>query len=163
MIPGVDDQGRLIQEMHVDGGVVTPFLGIPESLLTVTTPTQAPEGTALYVLINGQIGRTQAITRGTLSAILARAYDTMSKATLRTSLAVNLAFAQRNGLSLHVAAIPDGIEASSLDFDPEAMAGLFERGRAAAAGGLAWSELEGAVPEPVAGPTDSGPPATPDP
>lgn len=149
MIPGIDGQGRLVVEMHVDGGVNTPFLAVPESLLTVTTPTRAPEGTALYVLINGQIGRTARITRGTLPAILARAYDTMSKANLRTSLAVNLAFAERNGLGLFVAAIPEGIEASSLDFDPESMAGMFERGRAAAAAGLAWSEMKSPAQEPV--------------
>lgn len=160
MIPGVDDKGQLIEEMHVDGGVITPFLGIPEGLLMVTTPTQAPNGTALYVLINGQIGRTEVITRGTLPAILARAYDTMSKANLRTSLAVNLAFAERNGLSLKIAAIPEGVEASSLDFDPASMAGLFERGRAAAAGGVAWTALEGPLPEPVAGPVEIAPPPT---
>ena len=167
MIPGVDAEGRLVEEMHVDGGVITPFLGIPESLLNVTTPTPAPEGTTLYVLINGQIGRTEVITRGTLRAILARSYDTMSKANLRTSLAVNLAFAERNGLSLYVAAIPEGIEASSLDFDPESMARLFERGRAAAAGGLAWSELKGPVPdpglvEPDPGAIEAPPPVTPE-
>lgn len=157
MIPGVDDQGRVIEEMHVDGGVVTPFLGIPESLLTVTTPTRAPEGTALYVLINGQIGRTEAITRGTLPAILARSYDTMSKANLRASLAVNLVFAERNGLDMYVAAIPDGIVASSLDFDPASMSELFERGRTAAASGLAWSEMKSpapAAPSPEAAPGD---------
>lgn len=157
MIPGVDVQGRLVEEMHVDGGVITPFLGIPESLLTMTTPTQAPEGTALYVLINGQIGRTEVITRGTLPAILARAYDAMSKANLRASLAVNLVFAERNGLDLYVAAIPDGIVASSLDFDPASMAELFERGRAVAANGQAWVKLVGPVPEPGAGPVDLGP------
>ena len=159
MIPGVDGEGRLVEEMHVDGGVVTPFLGIPESMLTVTTPTPAPEGTALYVLINGQIERTEVITRGTLPAILARTYDTMSKANLRTSLAVNLAFAERNGLNLYVAAIPEGIEASSLDFDPESMAELFERGRAAAAGGVAWSEMKSPTPEPVALPVEAATPA----
>lgn len=165
MIPGVDVQGRLVEEMHVDGGVITPFLGIPESLLTVTTPTPAPEGTALYVLINGQIGRTEVITRGTLPAILARAYDAMSKANLRASLAVNLVFAERNGLDLYVAAIPDGIVASSLDFDPASMAELFERGRAVAANGQAWVKLVGPVPEPGAGPVDLGPvdPGPPDP
>ena len=161
MIPGVDGQGRLVVEMHVDGGVNTPFLGIPESLLTVTTPAQAPDGTALYVLINGQIGRTERITRGTLPAILARAYDTMSKAQLRTSLAVNLAFAERNGLGLFVAAIPEGIEASSLDFDPQSMAEMFERGRMAAASGQAWSEMKSPAPAPVAEtiapPPSSGP------
>ncbi len=162
MIPGVDGEGRLVTEMHVDGGVITPFLGIPESMLTVTTPTPAPDGTALYVLINGQIGRTEVITRGTLPAILARAYDTMSKASLRTSLAVNLAFAERNGLSLYVAAIPEGIEASSLDFDPESMARLFELGRVAASGGQAWSEMKSPTPEPVALPLETSPPVTPD-
>lgn len=165
MIPGVDGEGRLVEEMHVDGGVVTPFLGIPESMLTVTTPTRAPEGTALYVLINGQIERTEVITRGTLPAILARTYDTMSKANLRTSLAVNLAFVERNGLSLYVAAIPEGIEASSLDFDPASMAELFERGRVAAAGGAAWSEMKSTVPEPVAVPVapsaETAPPVMP--
>lgn len=159
MIPGVDQAGRLVEEMHVDGGVNTPFLGIPESMLTVTTPTKAPPGTGLYVLVNGQIGRTERITRGTLPAILARSYDTMSKATLRTSLAVNQAFAERNGMRMYVAAIPDEIEASSLDFDPALMAALFERGRAAGRDGLAWTEMKSqAVAPPV---TESGeaPPA----
>jgi len=161
MIPGVDSEGRLIQEMHVDGGVITPFLGIPESMLTVTTSSPAPDGTALYVLVNGQIGRTEVITRGTLPAILVRAYDAMSKANLRTSLAANLAFAERNGIGLHVAAIPDEVRASSLDFDPTAMAELFERGRAAAAGGVAWSHMKSAAWEPVAEPVEAPPAATP--
>lgn len=157
MIPGVDSEGRLVQEMHVDGGVITPFLGIPESMLTVTTSSPAPEGTALYVLVNGQIGRTEVITRGTLPAILARAYDAMSKASLRTSLAANLAFAERNGIGLYVAAIPDEVRASSLDFDPAAMAELFERGRAAAAGGVAWSQMKSAVWETDAEPAEAAP------
>lgn len=161
MIPGVDGEGRLVEEMHVDGGVITPFLGIPESMLTMTTPTRAPEGTALYVLINGQIGRTEVVTRGTLPAILARAYDTMSKGSLRTGLAVNLAFAERNGLDLYVAAIPDGIEASSLDFDPASMSDLFERGRAAAAGGAAWTEMKSPVLEPVVPPVEMAPTVRP--
>ena len=161
MIPGVDAEGRLVEEMHVDGGVITPFLGIPESLLTVTTLTRAPEGTSLYVLINGQVGRIYRITRGILPAILARAYDTMSKANLRTSLAVNLVFAERNGLTLYVAAIPDGVEASSLDFDPESMAALFARGRAAGVSSEAWTALEGPVPEPDAAPVEMAPPVAP--
>ena len=158
MIPGVDGGGRLIEEMHVDGGVNTPFLGIPESLLTVTTPEKAPPGTGLYVLVNGQIGRTERITRGTLPAILARSYDTMSKANLRTSLAVNQAFAERNGIRMYVAAIPDEIEASSLDFDPALMAALFERGRAAGRDGLAWTEMKSqTVAPPVTDPGEAPP------
>ncbi|MBF0665944.1 MAG: patatin-like phospholipase family protein [Brevundimonas sp.] len=150
LIPGVDGAGGLVEEMHVDGGVNTPFLAVPESLLTVTTPTRAPEGTALYVLVNGHVGRNERITQGNLRAILARSYDTMSKASLRTSLQVNLAFAERNGIRMYVAAIPDEVEASSLDFAPEPMADLFERGRAAGAAGAAWSEMRSTAIEPDA-------------
>lgn len=143
LIPGVDEGGRGISEMHVDGGVNTPFLAVPESLLLTTSPERAPAGTALYVLVNGQVGRDARVTRGTLPAILARSYDSMSKATIRTGLAANLAFAQRNGIRMYAAAIPDGAPASSLDFSPESMAALFERGRALSAAGQAWRRLDG--------------------
>jgi hypothetical protein len=143
LIDGVGEDGRAIHEMHVDGGVNTPFLGIPESLLLTTNPERARPGTALYVLINGQVGRDYRVTRGTLPAILARSYDSMSKATIRTSLTANLAFAQRNGLRMLVAAIPDGVQASSLDFSPASMAALFEQGRALASTNDAWRRLDG--------------------
>ena len=146
LIDGVTEDGRAIHEMHVDGGVNTPFLGIPESLLLTTNPEKARPGTALYVLVNGQVGRDYRVTRGTLPAILARSYDSMSKATIRTSLTSNLAFARRNGLRMLVAAIPDGVEASSLDFSRASMAALFERGRALSASSQAWRRLDGETP-----------------
>jgi len=143
LIDGVGEDGRAIHEMHVDGGVNTPFLGIPESMLLATSAQPARPGTALYVLINGQVGSDYQVTRGTLPAILARSYDSMSKSTIRIGLAANLAFAQRNGMRMFVAAIPDGAPASSLDFSRASMAALFERGRAMAASGEAWKRLNG--------------------
>jgi len=143
LIAGVDEQGRVVQEMHVDGGVNTPFLGIPESMLLASAPSRAPSNSALYVLVNGQVGRDHRIVRGALPSILARTYDSMSKASLRTSLAANLGYAERNGIHMYVAAIPDGVQASSLDFGPDSMKAMFERGRALAAAGNAWSRRDG--------------------
>lgn len=150
LIAAPDDQGRLIEEMHVDGGVNTPFLGIPEGVLLTRLPQRAPEGSALYVLVNGRIDPEYQVTRGSLPAIVTRAYGSMAKSTLRTSIAANLAFAERNGLRMYVASMPADLKASSLDFSQASMAALFERGRAQAAAGDVWFALNGA--EPVSAP-----------
>ena len=157
MIAGVTD-GRVVEEMHVDGGVNTPFLGVPESLLLWTRPDTARGSSALYVLVNGQVDRDYRVTRGRLPAILARSYDSMSKASLRTHLAANATFAERNGIVLRVAAIPVEVEASSLDFDQDSMAALFELGRGRGATGDAWSRIDSGATAPA--PADAEPAPT---
>lgn len=141
LIGGVTDQGDVVMEMHVDGGVNTPFLAIPEDLLLWTAPRSSAGQSRLYVVINGQIGRNVGVTPGHLRGILARTYDSMSKASLRTALAATAAFASRNGVTLAATAIPDEISASSLKFDAESMEALFELGRHRSASGQAWSSV----------------------
>lgn len=138
LIAGLDEDGRVVQTMHVDGGVNTPFLGVPEGMMGWTPDPSAPRG-AFYVLINGQIMRSRSVTPGRLRDILGRSYDSMSKATLRTQLLATADFTRRTDMPLYVAAIPREIEASSLDFGQEAMRSLFETGRQAARDGDAWT------------------------
>lgn len=146
LIAGRSAEGRIVQEMHVDGGVNAPFLAVPESLLSSTTAGPRPPGGAIYVLVNGGLAPDARTTDGKLRAILARSYDSASKASLRTHLAANAAFAARNGLQLYVSAIPREVESSSLDFSPKAMKRLFEIGRARALSGEAWRDGEALSP-----------------
>lgn len=150
-IPGVfppvfisarEDDGRIVTHMHVDGGVNTPFLAIPEQMMLWTREGDArrPAG-SLYVIVNGQAGRTELVTAGRLSGILVRSYDSMSKASLRMHLAMTKAFARRNGLGLSMTAVPDNVVASGLKFDPETMQALFELGRSRGADGSAWTDV----------------------
>jgi hypothetical protein len=141
LISGLNPDGEVVQEMHVDGGVNTPFLAIPEDLLLWTSPSASQRSSALYVIVNGQTGRNTGVTPGRIGGILARTYDSMSKSSLRMALAANAAFAARNNMSLSMTAIPDNVAASSLKFDTESMRALFELGRAQAASGRAWSTL----------------------
>ena len=138
LIAGLDEDGRVVQTMHVDGGVNTPFLGVPEGMMGWTPDPSAPRG-GFYVLINGQIMRSRSVTPGRLRDILGRSYDSMSKATLRTQLLATADFTRRTDMPLYVASIPREIEASSLDFGQEAMRSLFETGRQAARDGDAWT------------------------
>lgn len=137
MIAGLQGD-QIVEEMHADGGINMPFLAVPENLLAEAPRMPGVNHASIYVLINGQTGRTTGVVRGSLPAILTRTYESMSKATTRTHLAANAAFAARNGVAFHVASIPPDSDASSLNFDHESMVRVFELGRARAAAGDAW-------------------------
>ncbi len=139
LIAGRARDGRIVQEMHVDGGVNLSFLAVPESLLLWQDPNSHPTRGTIHVLVNGQIGRVEAVTQGRLKSILKRTFDSSSKASVRGLLMSNAAFARRNGLDLLVSAVPDEAEANSLDFSREAMVRLFELGRNRATQGEAWA------------------------
>lgn len=145
MIAGQDDRGRVVAEMHVDGSVNTPFLAMPEVLLRHQGEARGGAALNLYILVNGRIRPHPQTTGGDLPAILARTFDSMNKASLRTSLIATAGFALRSQVALRVAAIPGDVAASSLDFAPESMADLFELGRARGAGGSAWTPLDQAL------------------
>lgn len=143
LLPGLSPQGEMILEMHVDGGVNIPYLAVPEGLMLWTSP-RLNEGVngSLYVVVNGQTGRNTGTTRGSLKGILGRTYDSMSKSSLRTHLAVTSGFARRNQLELSFSAIPDNVQASALSFDQASMTALFELARQRARDGSAWRRLD---------------------
>ena len=146
LIAGLQPDNTVVLEMHVDGGVNTPFLAIPEPLLLWTRERQPGAGeSALYVIVNGQLARNDASTPGRLTDILLRSYDSMSKASLRTHLSATTGFARRNGMALSVSAIPEGVEASSVDFDQATMTALFQLGQGRARSGQAWTRLDTAT------------------
>ncbi len=133
--------GYLVDEMHVDGTVSTPFLVVPESLLLWRSPGELPKSSAIYVLVNGQLAPEYSLTAGDLPSILARSFDSMSKADLRTTLSATAAFAGRNGMSLQMAEIPVGTHLSSVDLNEASMRALFDLGRSRGAAGTAWASI----------------------
>lgn len=133
--------GLIIQEMHVDGAVNTPFLAVPEGMMLWTGEKRAPPGSALYVLVNGKVEPETRLTTGSFRGILGRTLEAGAKADARTHLAANIAFAKRNQLAMHLAVIPGYEPASTLDFSAKAMARLFSLGRATGAHPDGWIEL----------------------
>jgi hypothetical protein len=127
-------------EMHVDGGVSTPFVLAPSSL-TFWTPEGVMRPGDLYVIINGEIEPRLAVTRGATLPILMRSFDTLSKSDLRAHLIAAVAFASRNYARLRYAAIPTELGADSLAFEAAAMRRLFDAGETAGASGTAFSEV----------------------
>ena len=141
LIAGLNPDGEVVLEMHADGGVNTPFLAVPEAALLWTAPEASRKRAAIYVIVNGQLGANTGVTPGRMAGILARSYDSMSKATARQALAANSAFALRNNMSLVVTSIPDNANVSSLNFGQVEMTALFNVGRARAASGQPWARV----------------------
>ena len=126
-------------EMHVDGGVTAPFISIPEAMYSWSAPGGETLKGHLYILVNGKLDPNFTITRGGAITIMARSFDTMMKTTLRTYIAASRAFAERNGMDLQVAAVPEDTAADSLKFDKASMTTLFQLGHDEAKAGKAWS------------------------
>jgi predicted acylesterase/phospholipase RssA len=144
LIAARNESGAVISEMHVDGGVTTPFLAIPEAQMLATDgAAQASDAThALYVVVNGRVAPNDGVTPGRIGPILGRTFDSLSKASLRTHLNATVAFSRRNALQMHLAAIPDNVESSVLSFDQATMSALFEMGRQSTRGGGAFRRLD---------------------
>ena len=155
LIAGMTEAGTVRQEMHVDGGVNTPFLGVPEGMILSGETLPGWSGSELYVSINGKLGQDDRQTRGSLPSVFVRSYQSMTQSLLRTSLAAQGAFARRNGMRVSVAAIPPEVDASALEFDQDSMTALFEEGRRRAAAGDGWAPLNVGLVEPPS-PPDGG-------
>lgn len=137
LIPS-DNAGLAFEEMHVDGGVTTPFLAVPETLWSFREPSGTLRGARFYVVINGRTNPSFDITQDTPQSVLGRTIDILLRASLMTTLEGNRAFADHNGLFFRYAALPDDSEASALDFSVESMTAVYEVGRQGALTGAAW-------------------------
>ena len=133
-----DNAGLYFEEMHVDGGVTTPFLAVPETLWSFKEPSDTLRGARFYVVVNGRTNPTFEITRDTPQGVLGRSIDILLRASLLTTLAGNKAFADRNDLFFRYAALPNDSAASALDFSVESMSAVYEVGRQGAISGDAW-------------------------
>jgi len=147
--PRLRADGVMINEMHVDGGVTAPFLVFPERLMDHDVDGDASAQGDIYLLINGQPQPRQHPVGGTFGSIMASTYDAWSKASTRAHIKANKAYADRFGLSLHIASIPLDEESSSLDFRPSTMQRLFQRGYADAVAAKAWGPSLGDAPAPA--------------
>lgn len=146
-------RGAPFDEMHVDGGVLNPFVALPQMLWTWRAQGQTLEGGRIWVIVNGKAAPVAVLMRDAAPDVLGRALDASLKANLRANLTANRVFAERNGMQFHVAAIPpDFAGGDSLDFSPAAMLDTYELGLRLMREGKAWAygwEAQVQLPEGV--------------
>ena len=143
----VDGTPEAFDEMHVDGGVMNPFVALPQMLWTWDDQNRVLEGGRVWVIVNGKADPEFDITIDAPISVAERALNAALKANLRATLIANAAFAGRNGMEYHVASIPGAFDVGNgLDFSKAARVAVFDLGRARMLSDEAWTHfIEGAV------------------
>lgn len=139
LIP-VEAGGEMFDEMHVDGGAITPLFIVPEPLVLRRAQAWSGHGVEVYALMNMTLRPTSRTTPMNAVPIMVRCFELMLRSSYRSALRSVAAFCEINGFALHVGSVPmEYGHASMLRFDRETMAALFEAGRSLAAGGGLWA------------------------
>lgn len=142
----VEGAENAYDEMHVDGGVTTPFFIAPEFTYLSRDQLEGLRGANVYVLVNGQIHAPARTTPQATIPILERSFSTLMMHMTRTAISNTSAFAARHGMAFHLSAIPpERAESNWLDFDRGQMRALFALGEARVATGQIWLSAEQAL------------------
>lgn len=124
-------------ETHVDGCVSTPLFLAPGSM-TGRRLEACIRPAELYLIINGNLDAAcRSPRRGAISTLL-RAFDTMSRAGVRSAITAIELLTHRNGAALACAAIRDDRPAHPFNFKAANLRDLFELGRTEAMSGQAF-------------------------
>jgi hypothetical protein len=136
----VRSAGKVYTEMHVDGGVATPFFSVPPGALFWTAPSGLLERARLYVIVNGRIDPVTQTTQVNTGAVLGRSFETVELLAFRTTLKATAAFCARNQIALETAALPRSAESDGpFAFGRASRRKLFDQGERLGRSGDAWT------------------------
>jgi predicted patatin/cPLA2 family phospholipase len=142
----VEANGKKFQEMHLDGTVTAPFFVMPESMLAGSAarlPTNQ-----VYVIINSKLESEFSMPERRISLILGRTIGVALIAALKAELLLLNASAQRLGLNLNVAHVPEAFNQPSRGlFDHTYMDALFKYGVEQAQKGTGFASTAGGALE----------------
>jgi hypothetical protein len=136
----VQANGRLFQEMHVDGAVSAPVFILPDTLLLggrkVIT---RGGGENLYVIVNARLDAGFEVVPNKAEAIAARSFGVMTRVETEAVLAQNYKVATGDGLGFNLSYIGKDIpDSGGTGFETDAMRRLFDYGYAKASAGSFW-------------------------
>jgi predicted acylesterase/phospholipase RssA len=139
----VEQDGRLYDEMHVDGNVSTSLFVAPVAAYFALLDQRSLEGARVYLLINGQIIEAPETTPFKLGAIVARTFSVALKHMSRTQVVSVDQFAEKYRMSVQSTYLPsDYPKYSSADFRASTMRPLFDYGARCAERGRLWTTTD---------------------
>lgn len=151
----VEAQGKRFAEMHVDGGIMSNVLIVPDAMLAANR-LNLPSGVRprVYVILNSKLGPYFDVVPATTVRIAVRAFETSVRANTRNTLLASYEFIRRRHWTLTLASIDDGYPSqASPGFDTSYMRDLFAFGVEQGRSGAAWRRGPGAdAPPPVRAP-----------
>ena len=152
----VEAQGRHFAEMHVDGGVTTNVLILPEAVLVSGTPVFPPDARPkVYIVMNGKLSPDFEVVTASTLPIVTRSFETSVRANTRNTLLASYQFAKGRNWEFNLTSVnPDYPKPNSIGFDQAYMQQLFDHGHQRGRSGIIWQSTPAeftALPPRVAG------------
>lgn len=139
----VQQNGRLYDEMHVDGNASTSLFIAPVAAYFSLLDQRSLSGSRVYVLINGQIMDALETTPVRFGPIVARTFSVAMKHLSMAQVVAVDQFAEKYRMSVEAAYLPyDYPPYSSTDFRASTMRPLFEYGERCAQAGRLWTTMD---------------------
>jgi predicted acylesterase/phospholipase RssA len=136
----VEANGKKFQEMHLDGTITAPFFIAPESIFS-TAGARLPTS-QIYVIVNSKLASDFSMPERNVKMILARTIGVALTTELRAELLLTTVAAQRLGLGLDAAYVPDTFQQVNRSlFDREYMEALYKLGAERAKNGTAFETI----------------------
>jgi predicted acylesterase/phospholipase RssA len=140
----VETQGRMYDEMHVDGGVGARMFyngGLFDFAQAQRASGRSPGIEDVFVIHNGQLAPVPEQTPRTLRGIASRSLESTGKAATVGDLFRIYTVVQRSGGTFQWMTLPAGVQVESNElFDPVTMGELFEVGKRIGMAGPQWLE-----------------------
>ena len=130
--------GRIIQEMHVDGGVTAPVFTLSEVFLLSKAPPERGLRLNIYVLINDKIDPDFRVVPDRNVDIAGQAVSTMIKDQIRSVIFRTYEVAQEYGLGFNLTYIDESRPDCGAGFDTACMRQLYKYGYEKARSGRLW-------------------------
>jgi hypothetical protein len=136
----VEAEGKRFAEMHVDGGVTTNVLVVPEAVLVSGTPLFPHDARPkVYIVMNGKLAPDFEVVRASTLPIVRRSIETAVRANTRNTLLASYQFGKNRNWEFNLASIdPDYPKSNSISFDLAYMRQLFDYGYQRGASGKLW-------------------------
>ena len=139
----VQQEGRLYDEMHVDGNASASLFIAPAAAYFALLDQRSLDGAQVYVLINGQIIDAPETTPFRLRPIVARTFSVALKHMSRAQVVAVDQFAEKYRMSVRSTYLPfDYPRYSSADFRASTMRPLFDYGARCAQSGRLWTTMD---------------------
>lgn len=134
----VSANGRLFDELHVDGGVTTNVFTLPEAMLANAGEKKYAPG-RIYVLMNERLAPEFEVVESGLTTVVARSLETLIKAHSRTTVLASQEFAKTTGTDFNLTYIEKGFRPPMRpSFETSYMRAAFAYGYERAATGHLW-------------------------
>ena len=140
MLIDVEADGRRSAEMHVDGGVTTNVLILPEALLVSSTAVFPPDARPkVYVVMNSKLAPDFEVVKASTLQIVRRSFETSVRANTRNTLLASYLFAKGRNWDFNLASIDsDYPKSDTIGFDLAYMQQLFDYGYHRGRVGILW-------------------------